>query len=61
MTLESWAKAQAERLIAPLGDRWTMSRPLPTQRVAWPRSWRPRMATCWSRPRSCMTWATLRR
>jgi hypothetical protein len=23
MTLESWAKAQTERLIAPLGDRWT--------------------------------------
>jgi hypothetical protein len=23
MTLESWAIAQAERLIAPLGDRWT--------------------------------------
>jgi HD domain len=23
MTLEAWAKAQAERLIAPLGDRWT--------------------------------------
>jgi putative nucleotidyltransferase with HDIG domain len=23
MTLEPWAKAQAERLIAPLGDRWT--------------------------------------
>jgi HD domain len=23
MTLESWATAQAERLIAPLGDRWT--------------------------------------
>ena len=23
MTLESWAMAQAERLIAPLGDRWT--------------------------------------
>jgi HD superfamily phosphodiesterase len=23
MTLEQWAKAQAERLIAPLGDRWT--------------------------------------
>jgi hypothetical protein len=23
MTLELWAKAQAERLIAPLGDRWT--------------------------------------
>jgi hypothetical protein len=23
MTLESWARAQAERLIAPLGDRWT--------------------------------------
>jgi HD superfamily phosphodiesterase len=23
MTLEPWATAQAERLIAPLGDRWT--------------------------------------
>jgi hypothetical protein len=23
MTMEPWAKAQAERLIAPLGDRWT--------------------------------------
>jgi putative nucleotidyltransferase with HDIG domain len=23
MTLEAWATAQAERLIAPLGDRWT--------------------------------------
>jgi hypothetical protein len=23
MTLEQWAKTQAERLIAPLGDRWT--------------------------------------
>jgi hypothetical protein len=23
MALEPWAKAQAERLIAPLGDRWT--------------------------------------
>jgi HD superfamily phosphodiesterase len=23
MTLEPWATAQAEQLIAPLGDRWT--------------------------------------
>jgi hypothetical protein len=23
MTLEAWATAQAERLIAPLGDQWT--------------------------------------
>jgi hypothetical protein len=38
-----------------------MFRQLPTRRVAWPRSCRLRMPTCWSRPRWCMTWATLPR
>jgi hypothetical protein len=35
------------------------TRALPRRRVAWPRSCWPSMTTCLSRPRSCMTWATL--
>jgi hypothetical protein len=61
MTLEAWATAQAERLIAPLGDRWTRVQAVADKARDLAAVLSPRMPSCWWPARFWMTWATLPR